>query len=328
MSFPVHRMRRLRRNESIRKMVRECSIGIENLIYPLFVVHGRNVRNEIKSISGNYHFSIDMIVSEAKEVAALGIPAVLLFGIPRKKDLLASEAYDDNGIVQMAVREIKEHVPGLIVITDVCLCEYTEHGHCGIVKDLYLDNDSSLELIGRVTLSHAKAGADIVAPAAMLDGQIKTMRTALDNAGFEQVSIMAYSAKYASNLYDLFFKHGTGSVLSFGDKKTHQMDYANSDEALREIALDIEEGADIIMVKPGLMYLDIVYRTKKEFMMPLAVYNVSGEYAMIKAAAREMLIDESKMRLELMTAFRRAGADLIITYHAKELALQLLRRYE
>lgn len=322
MSFPVHRMRRLRRNETIRKMVRECSVGVGNLIYPLFAVHGHGVRNEIKGIPGNYHCSIDTIVSEAKEVSALGIPAVLLFGIPEKKDPLASEAYADDGIVQRAVMEIKEHVPGLIVITDVCLCEYTEHGHCGIVKDMYLDNDSSLELIGRVTASHAKAGADMVAPAAMLDGQIKTMRTALDDNGFEQVSIMAYSAKYASKLYDLFFKHGTGGVLAFGDKKTHQMDYANSDEALREIALDIDEGADIIMVKPGLMYLDIVYRAKNEFKMPLAVYNVSGEYAMIKAAARDNQIDENEMRLELMTAFRRAGADLIITYHAKELAKQ------
>jgi porphobilinogen synthase len=322
MSFPVHRMRRLRRNEAIRKMVRECSVGVGNLIYPLFAVHGHGVRNEIKGIPGNYHCSVDTIVSEAKEVAALGIPAVLLFGIPQKKDPLASEAYADDGIVQRAVMEIKEHVPGLIVITDVCLCEYTEHGHCGIVKDMYLDNDSSLELIGKVTASHAKAGADMVAPAAMLDGQIKTMRTALDHSGFEQVSIMAYSAKYASKLYDLFFKHGTGGILAFGDKKTHQMDYANSDEALREIALDIDEGADIIMVKPGLMYLDIVYRAKNEFKLPLAVYNVSGEYAMIKAAARENQIDENEMRLELMTAFRRAGADLIITYHAKELAMQ------
>ena len=323
MSFPVHRMRRLRRNETIRKMVRECSVGVENLIYPLFAVHGHGVRNEIKSIQGNYHFSIDTIVSEAKEVAALGIPAVLLFGVPEKKDPLASEAYADDGIVQRAVREIKEHVPGLLVITDVCLCEYTEHGHCGIIKDRYLDNDSSLELIGRVTTSHAKAGADMVAPAAMLDGQIKTMRTALDHNGFEQVSIMAYSAKYASKLYDLFFKNGTGGVLAFGDKKSHQMDYANSDEALREISLDIDEGADIIMVKPGLMYLDIVYRAKNEFKMPLAVYNVSGEYAMIKAAAREKQIDEGEMTMELMTAFRRAGADLIITYHAKDFAKQL-----
>jgi porphobilinogen synthase len=304
-------------------MVRECSVGVGNLIYPLFAVHGHGVRNEIKGIPGNYHCSIDTIVSEAKEVAALGIPAVLLFGIPQKKDLLASEAYADDGIVQRAVMEIKEHVPGLIVITDVCLCEYTEHGHCGIVKDMYLDNDSSLELIGRVTDSHAKAGADMVAPAAMLDGQIKTMRTVLDQNGFEQVAIMAYSAKYASKLYDLFFKHGTGGVLAFGDKKTHQMDYSNSDEAMREISLDIDEGADIIMVKPGLMYLDIVYRAKNEFKLPLAVYNVSGEYAMVKAAARESQIDEKEMRLELMTAFRRAGADLIITYHAKELAKQL-----
>ena len=323
MSFPVHRMRRLRRNETLRRMVRECSIGIGNLIYPLFAVHGKDVRSEIKGIPGTYHLSVDKIGAEAEEVAALGIPAVLLFGVPDKKDPMASEAYAKDGIVQRAIKEIKNRAPELIVITDVCLCEYTEHGHCGIVKNGYLDNDSSLELIGRVTESHADAGADMVAPAAMLDGQIKTMRTALDQNGFDHVAIMAYSAKYASKLYDLFFKHGTGGVLAFGDKRTHQMDFSNSNEALREIALDIEEGADIIMVKPGLMYLDIVYRAKQEFKMPLAVYNVSGEYAMVKAAAREKQINEDDMRLEIMTAFRRAGADMIISYHAKDLARQL-----
>ncbi len=323
MSFPVHRMRRLRKNENIRRMVRECSIGIDNLIFPIFAVHGKGIRNEIQGLPGNFHFSIDKIGEEAEEIASLGIPAVLLFGIPEKKDPNASEAYAEDGIVQRAIKEIKSRVPELVVITDVCLCEYTEHGHCGIIKDGYLENDSSLELIERVTASHAFAGADMVAPAAMLDGQIKTMRKVLDQNHFDHVAIMAYSAKYASKLYDIFFKHGTGGVLTFGDKKTHQMDFANSDEAMREISLDIEEGADIIMVKPGMMYLDIVYRAKSEFKMPLAVYNVSGEYAMIKAAAREKQIDESEMRFEIMTAFRRAGADLIITYHAKELARQL-----
>lgn len=323
MSFPVHRMRRLRKNENIRRMVRECSIGVNNLIYPIFAVHGKGIRNEIRGLPGNYHFSIDKIGDEAEEIASLGIPAVLLFGIPEKKDPNASEAYAEDGIVQRAIKEIKNRVPELVVITDVCLCEYTEHGHCGIIKNGYLENDSSLELIGRVTVSHALAGADMVAPAAMLDGQIKTMRNVLDKNHFDQVAIMAYSAKYASKLYDIFFKHGTGGVLTFGNKKTHQMDFANSDEALREMFLDIEEGADIIMVKPGMMYLDIVYRAKSEFKMPLAVYNVSGEYAMIKAAAREKQIDENEMRYEIMTAFRRAGADLIITYHAKEIASQL-----
>jgi porphobilinogen synthase len=323
MSFPVHRMRRLRRNETMRRMVRECSVGIDNLIYPIFAVHGKGVQSEIKGMPGNFHFSVDKIGDEVEEIAALGIPAVLLFGVPEKKDPLATESYASDGIVQRAIREIKNRVPELIVITDVCLCEYTEHGHCGIVKNGYLENDSSLELIGRVTGSHAAAGADMVAPAAMLDGQIRTMRSVLDSNGFENVAIMAYSAKYASKLYDLFFKHGTGGVLTFGDKKTHQMDFSNSNEALREISLDIEEGADIIMVKPGLMYLDIVYRAKQEFKMPLAVYNVSGEYAMIKAAAREKQINENEMRLEIMTAFRRAGADMVISYHAKELARQL-----
>lgn len=323
MGFPVHRMRRLRRNENIRKMVRECNFGVNNLIYPIFAVHGKGIRNEIRGLPGNYHFSIDKIGDEAEEIASLGIPAVLLFGIPEKKDPNASEAYAEDGIVQRAIKEIKNRVPELVVITDVCLCEYTEHGHCGIIKNGYLENDSSLELIGRVTASHAFAGADMVAPAAMLDGQIKTMRNVLDQNHFDHVAIMAYSVKYASRLYDIFFKHGTGGVLTFGDKKTHQMDYANSDEALREMYLDIEEGADIIMVKPGMMYLDIVYRAKSEFKMPLAVYNVSGEYAMIKAAAREKQIDEDEMRHEIMTSFRRAGADLIITYHAKEIARQL-----
>jgi porphobilinogen synthase len=316
-------MRRLRKNENIRRMVRECRIGVDNLIYPLFAVHGKGIRNEIRGLPGNFHLSIDKIGDEAEEVASLGIPAILLFGIPEKKDPNASEAYAEDGIVQRAIREIKNRVPELVVITDVCLCEYTEHGHCGIVKDGYLENDSSLELIDRVTVSHAYAGADMVAPAAMLDGQIKNMRKVLDQNNFDHVAIMAYSAKYASKLYDIFFKHGTGGVLTFGDKKTHQMDFANSNEALREIALDIEEGADIIMVKPGMMYLDIVYRAKSEFKMPLAVYNVSGEYAMIKAAAREKQIDENEMRYEIMTAFRRAGADLIITYHAKEIARQM-----
>lgn len=323
MPFPVHRMRRLRKNEIIRKMVRESRLTPENLIYPLFAVSGSGIRNEIKGLQGNYHFSIDQIGNEAKEIASLGIPAVLLFGIPKGKDPYATEAYASDGIVQQAVQEIKQAVPELVVITDVCLCEYTEHGHCGIVQNGYLANDPSLDLIARVCLSHAEAGADMVAPAAMLDGQIKTMRTTLDQNGYHAVSIMAYSAKYASKLYDLFFKNGTGGVLTFGDKKTHQMDYANSNEAMREIALDIEEGADIVMVKPGLFYLDIVYRAKTEFKMPLAVYNVSGEYALVKSAAEQNQIDENEIRFEIMSAFRRAGADLIITYHAKEIASQL-----
>jgi len=322
MSFPVQRPRRLRKNETIRSMVRETRFSPQSLIYPLFVVHGRGVKEEIKGIPGNFRFSIDLLIDEVIEAKELGIPAVLIFGVPSRKDSRGSEAYAEDGIVQMAVREIKEKVPEMVVITDVCLCEYTEHGHCGIVENGYLVNDASLELIAATAFSHAKAGADIVAPAAMLDGQIGAMRNALDRNGMENTAIMAYSAKYASGLYDLFFKHGTGGVLAFGDKRTHQMDFWNTDEAMREIALDIEEGADIIMVKPALFYLDIVFRAKEKFQMPLAVYNVSGEYAMIKAASELERIDETSIRNEIMAAFRRAGADLIISYHAKEIAKQ------
>ncbi len=320
MGFPVQRLRRLRRNETIRSMVRENSLTVNNLIYPLFVVHGKGIRREIGALPGNYHFSVDMLGEEIREVSKLGIPAVLLFGIPDIKDPLASEAYASDGIVQRAIQEIKNIDPGIVVITDVCLCEYTEHGHCGIIENGYLVNDKSLELIERVTLSHASAGSDMVAPAAMLDGQVKTMRAVLDKNGFSETAIMAYSVKYASKLFDIFFKHGTGGVLAFGDKKSHQMDYANSDEAMREIASDLEEGADIVMVKPALFYLDIVYRVANEFKVPLAVYNVSGEYAIIKQAVKAGQVDEKEIQKEIMTAFRRAGADLIITYHAKEIA--------
>ncbi len=323
MAFPVQRPRRLRRNETIRSMVRENSLSPSNLIYPLFVVHGKSVRREIEAMPGSYHFSVDKLGDEVKEISDLGIPAVLLFGIPKSKDPMASEAYASDGIVQRAIQEIKSRSPETVVITDVCLCEYTEHGHCGIVENGYLVNDKSLELIEKVTLSHAIAGSDMMAPAAMLDGQIKVMRTVLDQNGFSERAIMAYSVKYASRLYDIFFKHGTGGVLAFGDKKTHQMDFANSDEAVREIALDIEEGADIVMVKPAMFYLDIVYRISTGFNVPLAVYNVSGEYALIKQAVKAGQVDENEIQREIMTAFRRAGADLIITYHAKEIARQL-----
>ncbi|MDG5816075.1 porphobilinogen synthase [Chitinispirillales bacterium ANBcel5] len=325
MGFPVHRLRRLRKNEYLRNMVRENRLNVENFICPLFAVHGNGVKQEISILPGNYHLSVDRIVEEAKEIRDLGIPAVLLFGVPQSKNLEATEAYDHNGIVQRAVRAIKEEVPQLVVITDVCLCEYTPHGHCGVIKDGYLDNDSSLELIEKVTVSHAQAGADIVAPAAMLDGQISRMRKVLDESSHTNVAIMAYSAKFASKLYDPFFKEGTESVLEFGDKRTHQMDCANAFEALREIALDIEEGADIVMVKPAMFYLDVVYRAKERFKVPLAIYNVSGEYAMLKAASSIGKIDEFEIRNEMLTSFKRAGADLIISYHAKEIAHNLNR---
>ncbi|MFP4163575.1 MAG: porphobilinogen synthase [Chitinispirillaceae bacterium] len=320
MGFPVHRLRRLRRNEQIRSLVREHSLKVTDLICPLFVVHGEKVKEEIPALPGNYHLSLDNLLQEARQVRDLGIPAVILFGIPEKKDVMASEAYDPGGIVQQGIRALKNAVPELVVISDVCMCEYTEHGHCGIMENGYLNNDASLELISKITRSHAEAGVDMMSPAAMLDGQIRTMRSTLDENGFSNVALMAYSAKFASKLYDPFFKEGTASALSFGDKRSHQMDYSNAEEALREIAFDIDEGADIVMVKPGMFYLDIVYRAKQEFKVPLAVYNVSGEYAMVKAAAQVGKVDERAVRHEILTGFKRAGADIIISYHAKEMA--------
>lgn len=318
MGFPIHRLRRLRKNETIRRMVRETRLSVDDLVYPMFVVPGKGVKNEIKSIPENYHLSVDQLVEEVKEVQDLGIPAILLFGIPEKKDEQGSMAYFPDGIVQRAVRTLKATVPDIIIITDICLCEYTTHGHCGIIKDGSVHNDATLELIAKTALSHVEAGADIVAPAGMMDGQIGSIRTIVDERGYSDAIIMSYAAKYASKLYDPFFKHGTQSSVAFGDKKSHQMDYANSDEAMREIALDVEEGADIVMVKPAMFYLDIVYRAKNEFNIPLAVYNVSGEYAMIKSAAELGWIDEKKVMMEALTGFKRAGADLIISYFAKD----------
>ncbi len=324
MGFPARRLRRLRQSEALRGLVRENKLSASNFILPLFVVPGSKIRREIASLPGNYHLSIDCLVKEALAARDLGILAVLLFGVPETKDEQASGAYAQHGIVQEAVRALKSTVPEILVITDVCPCEYTLNGHCGIIHNGYLDNDASLDLITRITLSHAEAGSDMVAPASMLDGQIQAMRQALDSHGFCNLPIMAYSAKFASKLYDPFFKEGTHSTLSFGDKRTHQMDFSNSDEAMREIALDIEEGADIVMVKPALFYLDVVYRAKQEFKMPLAVYDVSGEYAMIDAAARLGRLDRDAIMLEALTCMKRAGADIIITYFAKR-AAELLR---
>jgi len=322
MGFPARRLRRLRQSEAIRGLVRENKLSASNFILPLFVVPGTTIKHEIAALPGNYHLSIDCLVEEAIAARDLGIPAVLLFGVPESetKDEQASGAYSPDGIVQNAVRALKSTVPEMLVITDVCPCEYTLNGHCGIIHNGYLDNDASLELITKITLSHAEAGCDMVAPAAMLDGQIRAMREALDSRGFHNLPIMAYSAKFASQLYAPFFKEGTHSTLSFGDKRTHQMDFSNSDEAMREIALDIEEGADIVMVKPALSYLDVVYRAKQEFKMPLAVYNVSGEYAMIDAAARLGRLDRDAIMLEALICMKRAGADIIITYFAKRAA--------
>ena len=323
--FPAQRLRRLRQNESFRRLVREHSLAVDDLILPLFVVPGHGVKHEINAIPGNYHLSIDKLIEEVKEVRDLGIPGVLLFGVPdaSEKDLMASGAYSPTGIVQQAVRALKKEVPEVLVITDVCLCEYTPHCHCGILENGSLVNDASKEVLAKTALSHVEAGSDMVAPAAMLDGQIRALRETLDEGGFTNTPIMAYSAKYASKLYDPFFKEGTQSALSHGDKKTHQMDSSNSDEAMREIALDIEEGADIVMVKPALYYLDIVYRAKTQFRMPLATYNVSGEYAMIDAAARIGRLNKKLIMMEALTSMKRAGADIIITYFAKEAAENL-----
>jgi porphobilinogen synthase len=308
-------------------LVRETSVSVDDLVWPLFAVPGQGIREEIRSLPGNYHLSADCLVEEAKRASDLGISAILLFGVPdpADKDERASKAYCADGIVQSAVRALKSSVPEMLVITDVCLCEYTPHSHCGILENGYLVNDASLELLAKTAVSHAEAGSDMVAPAAMLDGQIHTLRQALDLHGFENLPIMAYAAKYASKLYDPFFKEGTQSTLSKGNKKSHQMPVTNSDEAMREIALDVEEGADIIMVKPGLFYLDIVYRAKQEFRMPLAVYNVSGEYAMIDASARLGRLDRNAMMYETLACFKRAGADIVITYFAPEAAKCLTR---
>jgi porphobilinogen synthase len=322
-SYPIHRLRRLRKTAALRAMVAEHRLGLDDLIFPVFVVPGTGVRKEIGALPGIYHVSEDVLLEEAKELLDLGIRAILIFGVPSRKDPQAAGAYAPDGVVQKAVRSLRQAVPELVLITDCCLCEYTDHGHCGIIGDGYLDNDSSLEVLAKAALSHAEAGADMVAPAAMLDGQVGVIRATLDEHGHTDTAIMAYSAKYASKLYDPFFKHAAQSVVAFGDKRTHQMDFANSDEAMREIALDIEEGADIVMVKPALFYLDIVQRAKAEYGMPLAVFNVSGEYAMIKAAAQAGTIDGNQVMMEAMTACKRAGADLIITYHAREIAQQL-----
>lgn len=327
MAFPQKRLRRLRQNSAFRDLVRETRLSVNDFIFPMFVVPGSGVKKEISALPDMYQFSVDRLVEEAKLIRDLGIKAILLFGVgvADRKDELATGAYSPNGIVQTALRALKRNVPGLLVFTDVCLCEYTKTGHCGILENGYLVNDASLELLVKATLSHVEAGSDMVAPAAMLDGQIQAMRAALDGNGFSNLPIMAYAAKYSSKLYDPFFKEATESSISHGDKKTHQMDIGNSDEAMREIAADIEEGADIVMVKPGLFCLDVVYRAKQEFRMPLGVYNVSGEYAMIDAAARMGRLNRDAITLEALTCLKRAGADLTITYFAKR-AAELLHR--
>ncbi|RLG57528.1 MAG: porphobilinogen synthase [Candidatus Hydrothermarchaeota archaeon] len=316
--FPRIRLRRLRRTPLIRDMVRETTLTKKDLIYPMFIVEGKT--QEIASMPGISRLSINDAIEEVKEIVELGIPAIILFGIPKKKDSVASQAYAKEGIIQRAVRAIKDEVgDNLVVITDVCLCEYMDHGHCGIVKGNEILNDPTLELLAKTAVSHAEAGADIVAPSDMMDGRVKAIREALDEEGFENVAIMSYSAKYASSFYSPF-REAADSAPAFGDRKSYQMDIGNAEEALREVALDIEEGADIVMVKPALAYLDVIYRVKKTFGMPTAAYNVSGEYAMIKAAAERNLIDEKAIVYETLLSIKRAGADLILTYFAKEVA--------
>ncbi|HTN72121.1 MAG TPA: porphobilinogen synthase [Methylomirabilota bacterium] len=322
MDFPQYRPRRLRRNDRLRELVRETRLSPKNFIYPLFVGPGRNKAQPVSSMPGVAQLSVDRAVEECQEVASLGIPAVILFGIPERKDSLGSEAYADSGVVQQAISAIKEKIPELLVITDVCLCEYTDHGHCGVIKNGDVDNDATLELLAKEALSHARAGADMVGPSDMMDGRVGAIRKALDQNGFSHVAIMAYAAKYASGFYGPF-REAAESTPQFGDRRSYQMDPANADEALREVELDIREGADIVMVKPAMAYLDIVYRVKQKFGYPVAAYNVSGEYSMIKAAGQNGWIDEGRIMMEVLVAIKRAGADMILTYFAKD-AVRLL----
>ncbi|ANA41449.1 MULTISPECIES: porphobilinogen synthase [Geobacter] len=324
MFYPTFRARRIRGKEVFRRMVSETTLSATDLIYPMFSAFGTGIRKEISSMPGIYQQSIEHIVAEAQEVYELGVPAVILFGIPETKDAVGSDAYAEHGIIQETIRALKKQVPGLAVITDVCMCEYTDHGHCGIIKDGDVDNDETLELLAREALSHAEAGADMVAPSDMMDGRVMAIREILDNNGYKNIPIMSYAVKYASGYYGPF-REAAESTPQFGDRRSYQMDPGNRREAIREARMDVEEGADIIMVKPGLPYLDIVRDLREEFDLPVAVYNVSGEYSMIKAAGRAGWIDEERVMMETLLSFKRAGADLILTYHAKEAARVLKR---
>jgi len=324
MAFPTQRLRRLRANPVVRAMVRETTLDVRDLVSPIFVVPGRAVARAVESMPGVFQLSVDRAVAEAREVADLGIPAVILFGIPKRKDAVGSEAYDPAGVVPEAVRAIRESVPHLVVITDVCLCEYTDHGHCGVLRGGEVDNDPTLELLAREAVCHARAGAHMVAPSDMMDGRVRAIRQALDGEGMHAVPILAYAAKYASGFYGPF-REAAESAPQFGDRRGYQMDPANGDEALREIALDLEEGADIVMVKPALAYLDVIRRARDAFPgVPIAAYNVSGEYAMLQAAAQRGWIEGERVTMEILTAIRRAGADFILSYSAKD-AARILR---
>lgn len=323
-SFPQTRLRRLRYSPVVRKMVTETSVSVDDLIMPLFVCPGEKVNNPISSMPGNSQLSVDNMIVECKSIFELGVKSVLLFGIPDHKDEDGMVSCEENGIVQRAIRALKKEIPGLFIVADVCNCEYTSHGHCGPIVDGDVDNDLTLEILAKQSVSLAQAGADMIAPSDMMDGRITTIRKALDANGFYKIPIMSYAAKYASGFYGPF-REAADSAPKFGDRASYQMNPANADEAMREIALDIEEGADIVMVKPALSYLDIIYRAKQEFRMPVAAYNVSGEFSMVKATAANGWIDEKRVMMEIITSIKRAGADIIITYHAKEIA-EILRK--
>ena len=318
-NFPDVRLRRLREREPVRNMARETRLSVEEFVYPLFVTHGSGVREPIEPMPGCYHLSLDTLTEEAAEAGELGVPAVLLFGLPAEKDPMGMEGYDPEGIVQEAIRAIKKTTPDMMVITDVCMCEYTDHGHCGVIENGRVDNDRTLELLAQTAVSHAQAGADLVAPSAMMDGQVWAIRQALDRQGYTDMPIMGYAAKYASGFFGPF-RVAAGSAPQFGDRRSYQMDPANARMAMREIEGDIAEGADIVMVKPALAYLDVVRQARDRFDHPLAAYNVSGEYSMIKAAAAQGWVDEKTVALETLTAIKRAGADIILSYHAKDVA--------
>lgn len=323
MLFPEYRPRRLRQNDAFRRMIRETVLSADDLILPLFVIDGKGVKNPIPSMPGQYQLSIDNLIETSKNANELGIPAVMLFGIPDKKDPLGTSAYAKNGIVQRAIKSLKDKIPDLLVLTDVCLCQYTDHGHCGIVDGQIIDNDATLDLLARTALSHAKAGADMVAPSDMMDGRVAEIRGILDENDFSNIPIMSYAAKYCSAYYGPF-RQAAESAPKFGDRRTYQMDPANASEAIREVTMDVEEGADIIMIKPALPYLDVIYRIREEIDLPVAAYNVSGEYAMIKAAEKMGWLDGKKVMMETLTAIKRAGADMILTYFAIEAAKEII----
>ncbi len=319
MFTPYYRPRRLRRNDAIRNLVRETTLTVNDLILPLFVVEGKNVRNPISSMPGNDQLSIDLLIKEVRDAYSLGVQAIILFGIPDHKDATGSDAVNDQGIIQRAVSAVKEAVPEMYVITDVCFCEYTDHGHCGAIKDGGVDNDTTLQMLSDQVVTHARAGADMVAPSGMMDGMVGAIRKGLDDNNFENIPVMSYAAKYASGFYGPF-REAAESTPQFGDRRAYQMDPANTREAMYEVELDINEGADIIMVKPALAYLDIIYKVKSQINLPVAAYNVSGEFSMVKAAAKLGWIDEQKVAMEMLTSIKRAGADLILTYYAKDAA--------